>query len=198
MWSISFEVLVAFRWWPSLAETCKGLIILLKTLSHLMEFNPHFTYIHRCSLNAVKCVCLHLRKPHLIWWVMMKVSRMVSEVHASTQQLLSGLSIGGTSCFWPRVGEFTWQQLGAMISQFTQSRMVDMLHRVHSPSSLCLHCQQMFTLPPHTEQARFMQNSYRTKHKLIYSSEAFGALVHSESSSCTSHMFLVCKRCYSH
>jgi hypothetical protein len=44
MWSISSEVLVAFRWWPSLAETCKGLILLLKTLLHLMEFNPNFTY----------------------------------------------------------------------------------------------------------------------------------------------------------
>jgi hypothetical protein len=30
MWSISFEVLVAFGWWSSLAETCKGLILLLK------------------------------------------------------------------------------------------------------------------------------------------------------------------------
>jgi hypothetical protein len=28
--SISFEVLVAFRWWPSLAEKCKGPILLLK------------------------------------------------------------------------------------------------------------------------------------------------------------------------
>jgi hypothetical protein len=31
--------------WPSLAETCKGLILLLKTLFHLMEFSPNFTYM---------------------------------------------------------------------------------------------------------------------------------------------------------
>jgi hypothetical protein len=36
--------LVAFRWWPLLAKTCKGLILLLKTLLHLMEFNPNFSY----------------------------------------------------------------------------------------------------------------------------------------------------------
>jgi hypothetical protein len=42
MWSISFEVLVAFRWWPSLAETCEGLILLLKILLHLMELNSNF------------------------------------------------------------------------------------------------------------------------------------------------------------
>jgi hypothetical protein len=29
---------------PSLAETCEGLILLLKTLLHLMEFNPNFNY----------------------------------------------------------------------------------------------------------------------------------------------------------
>jgi hypothetical protein len=28
-----------------LAETCKGLILLLKTLLHSMEFNPDFTYM---------------------------------------------------------------------------------------------------------------------------------------------------------
>jgi hypothetical protein len=43
MWSISFEVLVAFRWWPSLSKTCKGIILLLRTLLHLMGFNPNFT-----------------------------------------------------------------------------------------------------------------------------------------------------------
>jgi hypothetical protein len=45
MWSISFKVLVAFRCWPSLAKTCKGLILSLKTLLHLMELNPDFNYI---------------------------------------------------------------------------------------------------------------------------------------------------------
>jgi hypothetical protein len=40
------EVLITFRWWPSLAETCKGLILLLKILLHLMEFNPNFTWRH--------------------------------------------------------------------------------------------------------------------------------------------------------
>jgi hypothetical protein len=39
----STEVLVALRWWPSLAETCKGFIALLKYLLQLMEFNPNFT-----------------------------------------------------------------------------------------------------------------------------------------------------------
>jgi hypothetical protein len=38
-------MLVAFRWWPSLAETCKGLILLLKPLLHLVEFNPNFIYM---------------------------------------------------------------------------------------------------------------------------------------------------------
>jgi hypothetical protein len=30
MWSVSFEVLVAIRWWLSLVETCKNFILLLK------------------------------------------------------------------------------------------------------------------------------------------------------------------------
>jgi hypothetical protein len=43
VWSISFEVLFISRWYPSLAETCKGLILLLKSLLRLMEFSPNFT-----------------------------------------------------------------------------------------------------------------------------------------------------------
>jgi hypothetical protein len=42
---MSLDLVVAFRRWPSLAKTCKGLILLLKTLLHLMEFNPNFTYM---------------------------------------------------------------------------------------------------------------------------------------------------------
>jgi hypothetical protein len=41
---ISFEVLVAFRRWPSLAETGKCLILLLNALLYLMEFNPNGLY----------------------------------------------------------------------------------------------------------------------------------------------------------
>jgi hypothetical protein len=59
MWSISFEVLVAFRWWPSLAETSKGLILLLKTLCHLMEFNPNF-YLYATECNGQR-QCLSSR-----------------------------------------------------------------------------------------------------------------------------------------
>jgi hypothetical protein len=36
---------VAFRWWPSLAETYKGDFIIKKTLLHLMEFNSDCTYM---------------------------------------------------------------------------------------------------------------------------------------------------------
>jgi hypothetical protein len=46
--SMSLEVLVAFRWWPSLAETCKGFVLLLKTFLRLMEFSPYFT----CMLQS--------------------------------------------------------------------------------------------------------------------------------------------------
>jgi hypothetical protein len=40
---ITFSISL-FLCWPSLAETYKGLILLLKTLSHLMEFNLNFFY----------------------------------------------------------------------------------------------------------------------------------------------------------
>jgi hypothetical protein len=46
-------VLAAFQRWPSLAETRKGLILFLKTLLHLMAFNPNFTYTtHKASENV--------------------------------------------------------------------------------------------------------------------------------------------------
>jgi hypothetical protein len=44
--SISFEIVVPFQWWASLAEKCKGFILLLKSLLHLMEFNSNFIYIN--------------------------------------------------------------------------------------------------------------------------------------------------------
>jgi hypothetical protein len=45
MQSISFEVFVAFQWWPALVKTCKGFILLLKSLLHPIEFNSNFTYM---------------------------------------------------------------------------------------------------------------------------------------------------------
>jgi hypothetical protein len=68
MRSISFEVLIAFRWWPSLAETSKGLILLLKTLLLLMEFNPNFAYMG-CIVLRLSRLRYPVRGFHLRYFV---------------------------------------------------------------------------------------------------------------------------------
>jgi hypothetical protein len=55
---------------PSLAETCNGLILLLKTLLPLMEFNPNFTYeMAFRSLDPSACSAVFLKMPPLKLYV---------------------------------------------------------------------------------------------------------------------------------
>lgn len=126
-------------------------------------------------MDAVNCLCLHSCKPHFFWWVIMTILWTVPAVRC-----LHPCNSCRTSAFWPTVG------LGSEIHA-TAVRCDDWLYsslRVEwstccteyistLPLSLCLHCQQMFMLLPHTDH--FMQNRYGNKHKLTYSLKVFCA-----------------------
>jgi hypothetical protein len=59
IWGISFEVLVAFRWWPSLAETCKGFILSLK---HCSTWWNSILIVLICK-ERLKILVFHLSVP---------------------------------------------------------------------------------------------------------------------------------------
>jgi hypothetical protein len=49
-------LLSVHQWWPSLTETCKGSILLLKITVALMEFNPNLTHsVFSSIFQSLQC-----------------------------------------------------------------------------------------------------------------------------------------------
>jgi hypothetical protein len=120
-WSIYFEVFVTFRWWPSLAEICKGSILLLKIFLPLMEFSPSFTCMSLIGLSRsvvwIDCTylshnvglilpvsCLRISHVPSRWppWPRIKPQHVdVIALYSDVTSRSSGIHLKRTSCNSP-------------------------------------------------------------------------------------------------
>jgi hypothetical protein len=66
---------VTFQYWPSLAEICKNLILLLKTLLHLMEFKPSFIY-KKSLLKTSQMNSVYFFTPYLLRFILILFSHL--------------------------------------------------------------------------------------------------------------------------